>query len=148
MLQEVAPAGRVNITIEVADNGAQVKKELPLRVLICGDFCQQKNYSNSVVQRVTTNSISNLIAHYKPTIKLPDSAGKQQVLKLESLADFKPDNIIQNVPKLRDLYAMRNLLKDLRTNVQDSADLKHKLQELFQDKAKCRELAKTITQDY
>ena len=60
MLQETeVPQGRVNITIDVADNGAQVKKELPLRVLVCGEFSQQDALAAITPNRVTARSISN-----------------------------------------------------------------------------------------
>ena len=52
------PEGRVNITVEVSNNGAQEHKELPLRVLVCGEFSKQQDYSASLPNRVTANSIA------------------------------------------------------------------------------------------
>ena len=148
MLQESeVPQGRVNITIDVADNGAQVKKELPLRVLVCGEFSQQDSLAAITPNRVTARSISNLIKHYQPKLNLPAKLGCKQ-LSIKDLSDFKPDKILQQVPKLRDLYALRNLLKDLRTNALDSNILKENLKVLFRDKSKCCELAKPLHKEY
>ena len=139
------PKGRVNITIDVNDNGAEVKKEIPLRVLVCGNFCADTTASCSV-QRVTTESLPSLLQYYKPQVALPTGLGAKN-LTIRKLSDFKPDQLIRRVPKLRNLYAIRNLLKDLRTNMLDIKSLQLELKQLFRDRARCSEIAEQLQEN-
>ena len=47
------------------------------------------------------------------------------------MTDFHPDHICQQIPEMKRLVAVRNLLKELRANMADNNLLKEKLNELI-----------------
>ena len=52
-------------------------------------------------------------------------------LDFKSMRDFHPEQIAQNVPELRALLAMRNLLRDLKSNLLDDSAFRRELETIL-----------------
>ncbi len=140
--QSEIPKARVNITLDVDVGDAKKKKELPLKLLVMGKFNPGKDDAPITDRKKfstagkSPDGILNLIA---PSIQLNltkknESQGEFPVnLTFKSMKDFHPDNLIQNMPVLNDLLAVRNLLKDLQANVIDNKDFKKALESIVKD---------------
>ena len=59
-------------------------------------------------------------------------------LEFTSMQSFSPDGIAQKVPELKRLLAIRNLLKELKSNISDNSKLRQELESilLVEDKRK------------
>lgn len=149
----VAPKERVNITYKSATGNAQEEVELPLKLLVVGDFSQKederpiedrkpinidKDNYNDVLK--AQNLSLDLSVHNKLE---PDSEDNMAVsLKFDSLKDFEPDAIVENVPELKEIIELRNALKSLKGPLGNVPDFRKKLQALVQDEgAKAKLLA-------
>lgn len=149
----VAPKERVNITYKPATGNAQEEVELPLKLLVVGDFSQKederpiedrkpinidKDNYNDVLK--AQNLSLDLSVHNKLE---PDSEDNMAVsLKFDSLKDFEPDAIVENVPELKEIIELRNALKSLKGPLGNVPDFRKKLQALVQDEgAKAKLLA-------
>lgn len=140
----VAPKERVNITYKPATGDAQAEVELPLKLLVLGDFTQRED-DRSVEDRAPINvdkdnydevlKAQNLSLDLSVRNRLePDSEDDLPVnLKFESLADFQPDNIVDKVPELRSIIELRDALKALKGPLGNIPDFRKKLQALVQD---------------
>ncbi|MAK54745.1 MULTISPECIES: type VI secretion system contractile sheath small subunit [Alcaligenaceae] len=140
----VAPKERVNITYKPATGDAQVEVELPLKLLILGDFTQRED-DRSVEDRAPINvdkdnyndvlKAQNLSLDLSVPNRLePGSEDNLPVnLKFESLADFQPDSIVEKVPELRNIVELRGALKALKGPLGNIPDFRKKLQALVQD---------------
>ncbi|MFT0531290.1 type VI secretion system contractile sheath small subunit [Castellaniella hirudinis] len=140
----VAPKERVNITYKPATGDAHAEVELPLKLLILGDFTQSAD-DRSVEDRAPINvdkdnyndvlKAQNLSLDLSVPNRLePDSEDNIPVsLKFESLADFQPDSIVEKVPELRSIVELRGALKALKGPLGNIPDFRKKLQELVQD---------------
>ncbi|MCZ4329812.1 type VI secretion system contractile sheath small subunit [Castellaniella denitrificans] len=140
----VAPKERVNITYKPATGDAHAEVELPLKLLILGDFTQRAD-DRSVEERAPINvdkdnyndvlKAQNLSLDLSVPNRLePDSDGNIPVnINFESLADFQPDNIVEKVPELRSIVQLRDALKALKGPLGNIPDFRKKLQELVQD---------------
>ena len=71
---------------------------------------------------------------------------KNHKLNFNKLADFKPDNLIQQIPYLRQLISMRNLLKDLKANIIDNNTFRKSLEKIAQNKSELLQLQQDIQQ--
>lgn len=140
----VAPKERVNITYKPATGDAHAEVELPLKLLILGDFTQRAD-DRSVEERAPINvdkdnyndvlKAQNLSLDLSVPNRLePDSDGNIPVnINFESLADFQPDSIVEKVPELRSIVQLRDALKALKGPLGNIPDFRKKLQELVQD---------------
>ncbi len=61
-------------------------------------------------------------------------------LQLDSMKKFHPEELIQQVPELSRLLAMRNLLKDLKANVIDNATFRRELEKIIKDRNSLQQL--------
>ena len=126
------PQSRVNITLDVEHEGQMQKKELPLKLLLIGDFSNGKSKESLASRKkypLKRTSFNKVLAALSPEVDLNisiDDACCQQFnieadqkvhLTFRSLTDFHPHNIVKQVPTLKYLVGMRNLLKELRANM-------------------------------
>jgi type VI secretion system protein ImpB len=130
--------------------GARKKKELPLKILALGNFSH--NQSNvPVAERekfnINKNNFDQVLHEVGPklNLKIPntikqESAEFDVALQFNSLKDFHPEQLVKHVPALRKLIAMRNLLKDLRSNVLNNRVFRKELEKIVHDSQKTAEL--------
>lgn len=142
----VAPKERVNIVYKPATGDAQAEVELPLKLLVMGDFTLRNDdtpiedrkpisVDKDNFQSVLKNQ--NLSLEMSVPNKLDDKAGPDDVLAIkygiESLDDFSPDAIVSKVPELKDMIALRDALKALKGPLGNIPNFRKELQELIQD---------------
>ncbi len=139
--QKEIPKARVNITLDLETGGAKKKKELPLKVLALGDFSRGKT-TGPVAEReridINKNNFDNVLKELSPELKLTvpnaiknDGTEIKANLKFNSYKDFHPENIAEQIPELKNLLAMRNLLKDLKSNVLDNTAFRKELEKIL-----------------
>ncbi len=121
----VAPKERVNIIYRPATGDAKEEIELPLKVLVMGDFTLQQD-SRSVEDRQPVNidkdNFNDVLSAHNVRLetvvdnKLSDEPDAQMSVNLDfkKMKDFEPDTIIQKVPELKKLMELRDALKALK----------------------------------
>ncbi len=154
--QHEIPKARVNIALDIETAGATERKELPLKMLAVGDYGAGKN-TESVQnrERISINktnfdqvlknvapkldiSVANKIDETQPELNLS--------LEFQSMKDFSPEEIVQNIPQLKELVGMRNLLKDLKSNVLDNAKFRRELEGIINDQPSLEKLRQQLAE--
>ncbi len=112
----VAPKERVNIVYRPATGDAKEEIELPLKVLVMGDFTLQKD-ARSVEDRQPVNidkdNFNDVLGAHNVRLetvvdnKLSDEPDAQMSVNLDfkKMKDFEPDTIIQKVPELKNSWS-------------------------------------------
>lgn len=143
---------RVNITYDVEVGGAIEKKELPFVMGVLGDFSGQpveplEKLKDRKFVEVTPDNFDQVLASMKPHLaytvdnKLSDEGGKIAVdLSFESLDDFQPDRVAQQVDPIKQLLELRSQLADLRGSLQGNEKLEEILQASVTDEEKLKQL--------
>lgn len=120
----VAPKERVNIVYKPATSG-QEEVELPLKILAIGDYTGRRD-ERQLEDRKPINidkdnfdkvmSAQKLEAEVSVKNRLGDGdQGDLHVkLKFDSLRDFRPEGLAEQVPQLRELLELRNALTALK----------------------------------
>ncbi|WP_077046313.1 type VI secretion system contractile sheath small subunit [Pseudomonas sp. KK4] len=148
--QNEVPKARVNIKLDLHTGGAQKKVELPLKLMVMGDYSngkEQRSLSERSKVSINKNNFDSVLAEYSPGLKLAventlaDDAGDTSIeLKFQSMKDFEPEQVARQIPQLRALLAMRNLLRDLKSNLLDNATFRQELERILKDDALSDEL--------
>ena len=123
----VARPGRINITLDLATQGAKRKKELPMKCLVVGNFSKGQSKEPASKRKrvsVTKDNFSGVLESVNPHLTCCD--GEVQ-LSIQSMRDFHPEGLVEQVPELRRLVAMRHLLRDLQANLLDNRELQKQL---------------------
>lgn len=148
--QNEVPKARVNIKLDLHTGGAQKKVELPLKLMVMGDYSngkEQRPLSERSKVNIDKNNFNSVLAEFSPNLKFTventlagDQSDTSVELSFESIKDFEPEQVARQIPQLRALLAMRNLLRDLKSNLLDNATFRHELERILKDDALSDEL--------
>lgn len=148
--QNEVPTARVNIKLDLHTGGVQKKVELPLKLLTVGDFSngrEQRSLAEREKVDINKNNFNDVLAKFSPTVNLSventlagDGRNEEINLTFKNIRDFEPEQVARNIPQLRILLAMRNLLRDLKSNLLDNAAFRRELETVLKDPALSQEL--------
>ncbi|PCM43926.1 type VI secretion system contractile sheath small subunit [Marinobacter sp. ANT_B65] len=134
---------RVHITYDVETEGALVKKELPFVVGVMGDFSGNNNSDIKSLKdrrfiQIDRDNFDEVMRRMSPSLrlkvdnKLSDDGSQISVeLGFNSMEDFQPAAIVNQVEPLRNLMETRNKLRDLLTKVDRSEELEELLERVL-----------------
>lgn len=143
--QNEVPKARVNIKLDLHTGGAQKKVELPLKLLVMGDYGNGRNTAALADRNkvsINKNNFNSVLADFHPQAKIAventlkgDGTELPVNLNFSSMEDFNPDVVAGKIPELRALMAARNLLRDLKSNLLDNATFRRELEKILKDPA-------------
>jgi type VI secretion system protein ImpB len=140
----VAPRERINIIYKPATGGAQEEIELPFKQLVMADFTLRKD-DRPLEDRKTINvdkdnfnevmRKQDLTLNFTVANKLSNQEGDELPvsLKVETLKDFGPESVAEQVPELKQLTELRNALTALKGPLGNVPGFRKKMQELLKD---------------
>lgn len=142
----VAPKERVNIVYRPATGDAKSEVELPLKLLIMGDYTLRDDdtpLEDMKPINIDKDNFNDVLKAQKLSLsvsvpnKLDDKADKDSVLAMhlnfETMNDFSPDAIVEKVPELKQMIELRDALKALKGPLGNIPNFRKKVQELVQD---------------
>ena len=142
----VAPRERVNIVYETTTGGARQEKELPLKLLVLGDFSGRRP-PTALEERtpvaITKESFDDVLATHSAVIsaRVPDRlSGKEGAeldiaLEVRALSDFSPESLVRRIPQLARLLALREALSALKGPLGNAPAFRRCIQERLADAA-------------
>lgn len=141
--QNEVPKARVNIKLDLHTGGAQKKVELPLKLMLMGDYSNGREaapLSERHKVNINKNNFDSVLSEYAPGVKLAventiagEGAESSVALEFRAMKDFEPEQVARQIPELRALLAMRNLLRDLKSNLLDNATFRQELERILRD---------------
>ena len=154
-LDRVRPP-RVHITYDVEIGGAIELKELPFVVGVLGDFSGKPEEPLPRVRdrkfvEVDRDNFNQVLAGMKPRValrvdnRLSNDESKMRVeLRFNSIEDFEPDNLIQQVDPLRKLVEARKRLSDLLSKMDGNDKLEELLNEVITNSGAQKQLSQVL----
>lgn len=152
--QQEIPLARVNITLDVETGGNQSKKELPMKLLMLGDYSHgQAMGSIATRERMSINkhNFNQVLGSLAPKVTFsvanrlkPNAPDLNVKLEFKAISDFKPEKVIEQVPALKRLMAMRTLLKDLKSSIIDNHTFRKELEKILKDNSNTTQLKQAL----
>lgn len=153
--QNEVPKARVNIKLDLHTGGAQKQVELPLKLMVMGDYSngsEQRALSERRKVNINKNNVDSVLSEFSPSLKLTvantfaaDGSDTAVELGFQQMKDFEPEQVARQIPELRALLATRNLLRDLKSNLLDNATFRQELERILKDDALSNELRNELT---
>ena len=154
-LKRVRPP-RVQITYDGEMGGAIELKELPFVVGVLGDFSGQPDtplprMKDRKITEIDRDNFDQVLSGMAPRVamavenKMAGDGSKIGVdLKFNSLEDFEPDKIVQQVDPLRRLVEARQRLSDLLSKADGNEKLEKMLNDVLQNAGSQQQLANSL----
>jgi len=151
----VAPKERVNIVYRPATGDAKEEVELPLKILVMGDFTMSKddrpvedrapvNIDKDNFDEVLAASDVSLQAVVPNRLSEDPDAQLSVNLDFKRMKDFDPDTIVEKVPELKKLMELRDALKALKGPLGNVPEFRKKIQDLVKDEGTRARLLKEL----
>ena len=157
-LEKVRPP-RVQLTYDVEKGDAIEQKEIPFVVGVLGDFSGQPEQALPKLKdrkfvNVDLDNFDEVIAGMTPRAayrvpnKLSDDGGEFAIeLTFNSIDDFRPEAVVQQVEPLRKLLEARSKLADLRNKVAGNEKLEDLLNDVLANTEQLRQLGQAEPAD-
>jgi type VI secretion system protein ImpB len=139
----VAPKERVNIVYKSDTGGAQEEKELPLKMLVMGDFTQRADDTPLESRKpinISKDNFNEVLGSQKVAVDLAVSntlakeGGEMNVhLAFKSMKDFEPEQVARQVPELSKLLELREALNALKGPLGNIPAFRKKIQAIIAD---------------
>ncbi|EFM18401.1 MULTISPECIES: type VI secretion system contractile sheath small subunit [unclassified Pantoea] len=148
--QSEIPKARINLKLDLHTGGAGKKTELPLKLLVAGDFSNgQASAPLSERKKINLNknNFDAVLSEYSPKVNLTvkntlagDGSEDNISLTFRSMKDFTPEQVSRQIPQLKAMLSMRSLLRDLKANLLDNQTFRKALENILLDPTLSAEL--------
>ena len=122
----VAPKERINITFKPATGGAQEEIELPLKLLVLGDYIHRfderklEDRKPIAIDKMTFDEVLSkqgleLNLSVPNRLQGEDSTDELAIaLRVNAMKDFNPASLVEQIPELKKLMELRDALVALK----------------------------------
>jgi type VI secretion system protein ImpB len=148
---------RVHITYDVETEGAQQKQELPFIVGVMGDFSgdptkKLEPLAKRKFTQIDRDNFNQVMKGLNVGLEMSvpntmvDEDGKEMKvnLKFDSMDDFEPAAIANQIEPLKKLLGTREKLRDLMAKVDRSEDLEGLLDKVLNDENALKKLTEEL----
>jgi len=144
---------RVHISYDVETEGATIERELPFILGILGDFAgdptvPMKPLAERKFTQIDRDNFNEVMARVAPGLNVKventlagDGSDMAVNLKFNSIEDFEPARVAQQVPALRAMLETRAKLRDMMSKADNSEKLEQLLEQVLQDDEKLKQLS-------
>ena len=151
----VAPKERINISYKPATGGATEGVELPLKLMVLGDF-QGEEDTRIMEDRkpisINDQNFDEVMASQSlrldfsvPNHLTDDKDAELPVsINVHKLASFTPDSLMQEVPELREVFELRECLKSLKGPLGNVPQMRRTIQRMIKDEDTRSKLMKEL----
>lgn len=147
----VAPKERVNITYKPAIGDAKEEVELPLKLLMMGDYTQRPdprpledrkplNIDKDNFQKVMSEQKLGVTFNVKNALSENPDDELTVNLKFRRLSDMEPEAVANQVPELKKLLELRSALTALKGPLGNEKAFRNKIQQILSDPAQRNKL--------
>lgn len=161
--QNEIPPSRVNIRYVKKTDGAQEKIELPLKLLLLGDYnlrpdstplderkkisVNKDNFDDVLREQKIKLSMlvpNRLMEKEGEEVKEGEGEELRVELDIDSLKAFGPDEVVRRVPELAKMLEIRELLTDLKARVITNRDFRQALDKIVKDKTQLEAITQEL----
>jgi len=151
----VVPKERINIKYIPATGDQQAEVELPLKLLITGDFKghgEESALEDRQPVRIDKDNFNDVLTKAEvslemavPCVLTNDIENDLSInLQFKSINDFGPDAIARQVPEMNKLLELRNALVALKGPLGNTPAFRKQLQSLLADDASRQRLIREL----
>lgn len=141
----VAPKERINVTFKPATGNAQEEIELPLKLMVLGDFIHRAD-DRKVEERkpigIDKDNFDEVLNQQKISLtlsvpnRLQEEGGSDELgiqLSIESMKNFNPASVIEQVPELKKLMELRDALVALKGPLGNAPAFRKAIENVIED---------------
>ncbi|AZD86905.1 Uncharacterized protein ImpB [Pseudomonas chlororaphis subsp. aureofaciens] len=154
----VAPKERINVRYVPATGDEQQEVELPLKVMVLGDFkghAEETSLEDRPAVQINKDTFNDVMGEAGLSLKVDVPATLEEGnesdtlsvdLQFKNIRDFSPDSIARQVPELKRLLELREALVALKGPMGNIPAFRKQIQALLGDDSTRGKLAQELDQ--
>jgi type VI secretion system protein ImpB len=152
----IAPKERINVTFKPATGNGVEEIELPMKVTVLGDFIHRHDPRNIQERKPTLinkNNFDEVMAKQQLVLDMAvpnrlrpdhDDSSLHIELKIASMSDFEPGNIIDQVPEMQKMKKLRDALVSLKGPLGNLPTFRKAIEEVLKDPRQRDQILKEV----
>lgn len=146
-INDEIPKSRITLTYRTAVNGEPEDVQLPLRLLMMGDFSngtskdRQLDLDRRELRNLDGTNLDAVMGDMNMSIRLDvanriNPAASEEIpveLPITSMRSFEPAEVAKHIPKVKALLLLRKLLLEVQGNLDNRKEFRKMLRALAQD---------------
>jgi type VI secretion system protein ImpB len=154
--QSESPKERINVTYKPATGDQSAEIEIPYKITVLGEFNpdeEEKPVEDKKVININKNNFNDVLKNQGLELnmsvdnKLVDEEGSSLTvnLKLESMKDFSPENIVESNDEMKKLMELRQSLIALKGPLGNVPAFRKAIESAISDDAEREKLLKELS---
>ena len=154
--QSESPKERINVTYKPATGDQSAEIEIPYKLTVLGEFNpdeEAKPVEDKKVISVNKNNFNDVLKHQNLSLnfsvddKLTNEEGASLTvnLKLETMKDFSPENIVESVDEMKKLMELRQSLIALKGPLGNVPAFRKAIESAISDEAERNKLLEELS---
>ncbi|WP_053148694.1 type VI secretion system contractile sheath small subunit [Pseudomonas sp. Pf153] len=143
----VAPKERINVTFKPATGGPKEEIELPLKLLAIGDYTHredERKFEDRKPISIDKMTFDEVMAKQELNLtlnvpnRLRDESDTEELtvqLHLNSMKDFNPASLVEQLPELKQLMGLREALVALKGPLGNAPAFRKAIEDVLTDEA-------------
>ena len=157
-INKTIPQSRIMLNYDTSVEGKKKRKQIPYKLLIVGDVSKglskyaKKDFINreiisakSTMDHLLADMEIEVEAKVENCINPSKNSTLDVKIPLKKMKDFKPDSIVENIPQLKTLAILRDMLKSFMKDVDNNRSLKDMLDQILSDETSLESLQKEFS---
>ncbi|GLS25041.1 type VI secretion system contractile sheath small subunit [Marinibactrum halimedae] len=151
-IQDTIPKSRMTLRYKTEVNGQPEDVELPLRLLIMGDFSGKSSskvpFSERKVINFDGDNINAVLEKMKIKVNVKDDDENIHSVPIDNVDSFLPHQVCKNISSLNDLVRSKKSLNTLLSSLNNSAKFREALKGLIAKPEAVEALKNILTPGY
>ena len=151
-IQDTLPKSRLTLRYRTEIHGAPEDIELPLRILIAGDFSgkgtPKKPFESRKVANFDGKNLNTILDKMKIKVPVTDSDGTAHTIAINTVDSFRPDHIINSINSMGERVNAKNMLNALLSSINNSNKFRSAIRQLVADPAAVTALKELMAPSY
>ena len=154
-IQDEIPKSRLTLTYRTTISGEMQEVTLPFRYLVLADFSlgssrdRKLDLADRELRPLSGRNLDPIMKDMKMSLRTtvkncidPDNEESIDIdLPIDSMKSFSPDQIAYNIPKVRALLLLKQLLLETQASIDNRKEMRKIIQDLYSRPDALRELA-------
>ena len=151
-IQDILPKSRLTLRYRTEISGQPEDIELPLRILVVGDFSGKSTkkalFQDRGILQFDGKNTNAILNKMKVQVAVQDSEENIHKIPIHSVDSFLPNNICDSIKKMSDMVKSKKMLNHLLSSINNSTKFRNAIKSLIENKSSIDDLKELMAPSY
>ncbi|TQV88501.1 type VI secretion system contractile sheath small subunit [Aliikangiella coralliicola] len=151
-IQDILPKSRLTLRYRTEISGQPEDIELPLRILMVGDFSGKSTkkpaFQDRDILQFDGKNTNAILEKMKVKVAVQDSEENIHKIPIENVDSFLPSSVCDSIKKMNDMIESKKMLNHLLSSLNNSTKFRNAIKSLVENKQSMDDLKELMAPSY